>query len=63
MKTKQFRTSALFTCDTCGVDFETLSTAREEAYNHAKVNRGHHVRGEICTAYHYDFAPKEIKKN
>lgn len=53
MTTKQFRTSALFTCYTCGKEFEALETSRQEAYAHAKQT-GHSVRGEIVTAYHYN---------
>ena len=51
--TKRFRTSALFDCLTCGVNWEDYRTSRQEAYKHAKET-GHKVRGEIATSYHYN---------
>lgn len=53
VQAKRYRTHALFDCYDCGKQWQAHKTARQLAYNHAKKT-GHHVRGEIGTAYHYN---------
>lgn len=51
--TQQYRTSAIFSCMDCNLEWSDLKTARQSAYEHAK-NNDHFVSGEIVTAYHYN---------
>ena len=52
VKTHHFKTSSLFTCQACGVDFEELEDSKQQAKRHAQ-DTGHNVNGEVVTAYHY----------
>lgn len=53
MKTQQFHVHAIFTCMSCGKNWQNYNNARKLAYAHAKKT-GHEVRGEIGRAYHYN---------
>jgi ribosomal protein L34E len=53
VKSKNYRTSAIFSCMDCEEEWQGLRDARKKAYEHAKKT-GHRVNGEIVTAYHYN---------
>ena len=58
MKNESGTTSEIFTCYTCGKQWEDYNNARKKAYHHAK-NTGHRVSGEVVKKYSYNVDKNE----
>jgi hypothetical protein len=53
VESKSKITHAIFDCRDCGKTWQEYTTARQNAYRHAKKT-GHFVTGEIGRFYHYN---------
>ena len=59
MSSGKYTVSAVFQCAKCEREWEGYKTAQALARAHAR-STGHHVNGEIVTAYSYNMSEEKL---